>query len=206
MGNRVSIRAQKQNTTKGVREMLNILSSLCKFFFGEKKEELTLEQLEKYLIAEAAPEKKFIEWRGGLDNKEKFKIDFHYGHLYNKLIELRKERVAKHEELKKGVLFSSPAWEEASVEYDTLTNKYPSSIHNMSLGAYETVYASVVSHYKGKLHMNRVEWKSLSDIISPYEFWSSIKEHYADEARQVFNWTIKDQTRIVEIFLKPYKD
>ena len=187
--------------------MLNILSYFYKLLFKNRgQEQLTPDQIQKMLIAEAITGKEFLEYEEPITNKEKFRDDFHYGHLYNKLIELRKERMNKYKKLKGDNKYSSTVWEEASVDYYSLTNKYPDSIHNMSLGSYETIYASVIAHYKGKLHMKRVEWKGLSDIISPYEFWSSIKEHYANESKQIFNWTMEDQERLIEKFLEPYKE
>lgn len=180
--------------------MLNILSTIYKFFFGGTK--LTPFQVEKIFG------KEFLENEEPLTNKERFKRDFHNKWIYKNYERLHKERLKKYRELREGKKPShfENDWKIANVEYDKFVEKY-SDLYNMCLKSYETVYASVVAHYKGKLHMNKISWKNLSNLVCPYFFWDwgTLDDYYLDKDRQIFRWTMEDQERLIGKFLESYR-
>ena len=158
-----------------------------------------------------------------MSNKEKFKRDFLFGELYKKIKELQKEKYEKIKELRK----KNPGEDifnlckTAEEEYEDFISKYPNKIRYMDPKHFKTIYSSAVAHYKGKLHMKKVSWEVLQNIVHPillweeqqpkyqlYSFRQYIKNnnHMIDKERLIFDWTMEDQARLAEIYLKPYRN
>lgn len=70
-----------------------------------------------------------------------------------------------------------------------------------------TLYCSTMAHLRGKLHMTKLNGGTLYDIVG-MDCWSYFgygnTECIADERRHMFNWTMEDQSKLVESTIKAY--
>jgi len=70
-----------------------------------------------------------------------------------------------------------------------------------------TLYCSVMAHLRGKLHMTKVNGRTIYDVTGD-DCWSYFgynnKECVADARRHMFHWTMEDQAALVEATINDY--
>jgi hypothetical protein len=150
--------------------------------------------------------------------KKQLYCDYCLGEICDKLSAARSKRYSAMQEARRAcpgkLLYPESSYyaerERIDGIYAEFKSHYHPSVEYMPKQALHTVYCSIIAHFRGKLHMNKITWTNLITIIRPHSFWSkdelllhTLKRRFS--GRVVLSWTMEDQAKLVETHVNHYR-